>query len=67
MIKFALDSEAINEYFAKIGSVLAAEIESIDNENKITRLKNTLVTTRTNSQGVARILKHLKNKKMQWS
>ena len=36
MNNFALDADAINEYFAKIGSVLAAEIKPNDNKIKIT-------------------------------
>ena len=64
MSKFAPDADAINEYFAQIGSVLAAEIEPIDNKIKINRVKDTMVTTPTNLQEIARILKHLKNKKL---
>ena len=60
MSKFAPDADAINEYFAKIGSVFAAEIKPIDNKIKINRVKDTMVATPTNSQEVARILKHLK-------
>ena len=63
MSKFAPDADAINEYFAQIGSVLAAEIKPIDNKIKINRVKDTMVTTPTNLQEIARILKHLKNKK----
>ena len=62
MSKFASDADAINEYFAKIGSFLAAEIEPIDNKIKINTVKDTMVTTPTNSQEVARRLKHLKKK-----
>ena len=61
--KFAPDADAINEYFAKIGSVLAAEIKPIDNKIKIDRVKDSMVTNPTNSQEVTKILKHLKNKK----
>ena len=64
MSKFAPDADAINEYFAQIGSVLAAEIKPIDNKIKINRVKDTMVTTPTNLQEIARILKHLKNKKV---
>ena len=39
MSKVALDAVAINEHFAKIGSVLAAEINPSDNKNKINRVK----------------------------
>ena len=63
MSKNAPDEDAINEYFAKIGSVLAAEITPSDNKNKINRVKETVVTTPTNTQESAKILKHLKNKK----
>ena len=63
MSKFALDADAINEYFAKIGSFLAAKIEPIDNKIKINTVKDTMVTTPTNSQEVARRLKHLKKQK----
>ena len=63
MSKFAPDADAINEYFAQIGSVLAAEIKPIDNKIKINRVKDTMVTTPRNSQEIARSLKHLKNKK----
>ena len=63
MSKVAPDADAINEYFAKIGSVLAAEIKPSDNKNKINRVKETMVTTPTNTQEIAKILKHLKNKK----
>ena len=34
MSKFAPDAAAINKFFVKIGSVLAAEIEPIDNKIK---------------------------------
>ena len=61
--KFAPYADAINDYFAKIGSILAAEIKPIDNKIKINRVKDIMVTTPTNSQEVARILKHFKNKK----
>ena len=63
MSKVATDAEAINEYFANIGSVLAAEIKPSGNKNKINRVKETMVTTPTNTQEVAKILKHLENKK----
>ena len=63
MSKFAPDADAVNEYFAQIGSVLAAEIKPIDNKIKNNRVKDTMVTTPTNSQEIARILKHLKTKK----
>ena len=64
MSKFAPDADAINEYFAEIGSFLAAEIKPVDNKIKINRVKDTMATTPTNSHEVARILKHLKNKKL---
>ena len=63
MSKFAPDADAINEYFAQIGSVLAAEIKPIDNKIKINRVKDTMVTTPTNLQEIARIQKHLKKTK----
>ena len=34
---------APDEYFATIGSVLAAEIEPIDNKNKINKVKDSMV------------------------
>ena len=64
MGKFAPDADAINDNFTKFGSVLAAEIELIDNKIIFTSVKDTMVKTPTNSQEVARILKHLKNKKV---
>ena len=63
MSKFAPDADAINKNFAKIGSVLAAEINPIDNKIKNNRVKDTVVTNPTNSQEVAGNLKHLKTKK----
>ena len=63
MSKVAPDADAINEYFAKIRSVLAAEIKPSDNKNKINRVKETMVTTPTNTQEIAQIVRHLKNKK----
>ena len=64
MSKVAPDADAINEYFAKIGSVLAEEIKPSDSKNKINRAKESLVTTPTNTQEIAKNLKHLKNKKV---
>ena len=64
MSKLSPDEEAVNEYFAKIGSILAAEIESIHNKIRINRVKDTMVTTPTNSQEVAKVLKHLQTKKV---
>ena len=65
MSKFAPDAVAINKYFDKIGSVLAAEMKPIDNKFKINRVKDTMVITPANLLEVARILKHLKNKKVE--
>ena len=45
--KLVSDADAINEYFATYGSVLAAEIKLIDNKFKINRVKDTMVTTPT--------------------
>ena len=64
MSKVVPDADAINEYFAKIGSVLAAEVKPSNNKNKINRVEKTMVTTPTNTQEIAKILKHLKNKKV---
>ena len=63
MDQFAPDADAINEYFANIGSVLAADIKPIDNNIKSNRVRDTMVITPTDTQEVAKILKHLKNKK----
>ena len=60
--KTAPYADAINEIFAKIGSVLAAEIKPSDNKFKINTVRDTMVTTPTNSQEVERFLKNLKNK-----
>ena len=59
MSKVAPDAYAINEYFAKIGSVLAAEIKPSDNKNKINRDKETMVTTPTNTQEMAKMLNRI--------
>ena len=64
MSKFAPDAHAISEYFDKVGSVLAAETKPIDNKIRLNRVKDTMVTTPKSSQEDARILKHLKRKKV---
>ena len=43
MSKLPPDADVINEYFAKICSVLAAEIKPIDNKIRNNRVKDTMV------------------------